>query len=77
MKINADLLMSICSVFGVEESSILMDMKLNELDGYDSFKLVDLMITLETGMGINFSSKDLDNLNKISDLNNLILLKLK
>ena len=76
MTIDKNLLHAICSVFDVEETSITLDMMLSELDSYDSFKLVELLMTLESDLNINFSSKEVDNIHKVSEINEILTFKL-
>jgi len=77
MKIETSLLNAICSVFDVEESSITLEMMLSELENYDSFKLVELLMTLESDFNIHFSSKELDNIHKVSEINDILIAKLQ
>lgn len=77
MKIEKSLLSAICSVFDAEESSITLEMLLSELESYDSFKLVELLMTLESDLNIHFSSNEIDNIHKVSEINDLLIAKLQ
>ena len=70
------LLNAICSVFNVDKSSINLEILLSEIENYDSFKLVELLITLEKDLKINFSSQEIDGIHKVSDINEILLSKL-
>jgi acyl carrier protein len=77
MTIEQSLLSTISSVFDVEESSISLEMLLSEFENYDSFKLVELLMSLESNLNIHFSSNEVDNIHKVSDINDILIVKLQ
>ena len=46
-----------------------------EVDGWDSFKQIEIIISSEERFGVKFSTKEIDNLKSLGDLVGLIVAK--
>lgn len=43
-----------------------------DVDGWDSFKQIEIIVSLQESLGIKFSSKELDHLHCVGDLARLV-----
>ena len=49
------------------------DLTAKEVEGWDSFKMIEIVMAVEEHFGIKVQSKQLDNLDKVGDLVSLIM----
>jgi acyl carrier protein len=49
----------------------------NDIDGWDSYKYVEIMLTVEERFGVTIQSREIDSLRCIGDLVTLLMSKLK
>ena len=48
------------------------DLTADQVEGWDSFKMIEIVMAVESGFGVKVQSKQLDSLEKVGDLVDLI-----
>ena len=58
--------------FPEQEASILREMRLVDLAGWDSFSFVELILSVQQAFGVKIQSRELDRLSRVHDLVHVI-----
>ena len=64
-------------VFGREGLQLRPDLTPDDVEGWDSFKQIELIVAIEQRFGIQLTSEEMDGLACVGDLANLIARKLR
>jgi acyl carrier protein len=59
-------------VFDDETLQLRPELKAGDVDGWDSFKQVEILISVQERFGVKLSSREIDGLNCVGDLAELI-----
>jgi acyl carrier protein len=62
-------------IFMRDDLVLTPELSAKQVDGWDSFKQIEIVMASEERFGIKFSTKDLDGLRSVGDLVRLILTK--
>jgi acyl carrier protein len=66
--IYADLTEIFCEVFGVDEMALTPGLSAKDVDGWDSFKQIEIIVSVEERFGIKLNTKEIDGLKNVGDL---------
>lgn len=64
-------------VFDNDEVAPRLDMTADDVEEWDSLSHIRLVVSIEKGLGVNFSSGEIDSLENVGDLVKLVQVKLK
>ena len=62
-------------IFMREPMTLTPELTANDVEGWDSFKQIEIIVAIQEGLGIKFATKELDNLQCVGDLAKLIAAK--
>jgi acyl carrier protein len=57
-----------CEVFGVDEMALTPGLSAKDVDGWDSFKQIEIIVSVEERFGIKLNTKEIDGLKNVGDL---------
>lgn len=60
------------STFGREDLQVSRKTTANDVDGWDSFRMVEILMAVEDRFGVKLRSKEIDRLKNVGDLVDLI-----
>ncbi len=63
-------------IFMREDFTLTAPMTAKDIEGWDSFKQIEIILAVEEKFKIKFSSKDLDRLDRVGDLASAIFTKI-
>jgi len=66
--IYADLTEIFCEVFGRDEMTLTPALSAKDVDGWDSFKQIEIIVSVEERFGIKLNTKEIDGLKNVGDL---------
>lgn len=70
--IQAGLLDILRRVFEREDLQVSRETTANDVDGWDSFRMVEILMAVEERFGIKLRSKEIDRLKNVGDLADLV-----
>lgn len=59
-------------VFMRDDITLTPGLTAADVDGWDSFKQIEIIVAIQEGLGIKFATKELDSLSSVGDLVKLI-----
>ncbi len=62
-------------VFDREDIEATPALAADQVDGWDSFKQVEILIAVQEAFGVKFSSRELDSLKNVGDLVGIVVAK--
>ena len=62
-------------VFGRDDIVLTSDLSAKDIAGWDSFKQVEIIISVQSVFGVKFKSADIDEIRKVGDLVRLVAQK--
>ncbi len=62
-------------VFDREDIEATPTLAADQVEGWDSFKQVEILIAVQEEFGVKFSSRELDSLKNVGDLVNIVVAK--
>jgi acyl carrier protein len=74
-KIYADLTEIFNDVFMVDDMKLTPDLSAKDVAGWDSFKQIEIMVSVEDRFGIKLNTKEIDSLKSVGDLVSVIARK--
>lgn len=70
--IQAGLVDILRNAFGREDLQVSRETTANDVDGWDSFRMVEILMTVEERFGIRLRSREIDRLKNVGDLADLV-----
>jgi acyl carrier protein len=74
-KIYADLTEIFNDVFMVDDMKLTPELTAKDVKGWDSFKQIEIMVSVEERFNIKLSTKEIDSLKNVGDLASVIAKK--
>ena len=71
-EIYQELRQIVCDVFMSDEIELSPETTAKDVPGWDSFKMVEIIVTVEERFGIKITSRDVDRLRNLGDLVTMI-----
>lgn len=60
-------------IFGREDLQVSRETTVNDVDGWDSFRMVEILMAVEERFGVRLPSKEIDRLKSVGDLADLLV----
>lgn len=60
------------SIFGREDLQVSRQTTANDVDGWDSFRMVEILMAVEERFSVRLPSKEIDRLKNVGDLTDLL-----
>ena len=74
-QIYADLTEIFNDVFMRDDMALTPTLSAKDVAGWDSFKQIEIMISVEEKFGIKFNTREIDSLKNVGDLASLVAMK--
>jgi acyl carrier protein len=71
-EIYEELQQIVCDVFMSDDLALSPETTAKDVPGWDSFKMVEIIVTVEERFGIKITSRDVDRLRNLGDLVTMI-----
>ena len=71
-KIYEELRQIVCDVFMSDDLALSPETTAKDVPGWDSFKMVEIIVTVEERFGVQITSRDVDRLRNLGDLVTMI-----
>lgn len=71
-EIYEELRQIVCDVFMSDDLALSPETTAKDVPGWDSFKMVEIIVTVEERFGIQITSRDVDRLRNLGDLVTMI-----
>jgi acyl carrier protein len=66
--IYTDLTEIFCEVFGADDMALTPSLSAKDVDGWDSFKQIEIIVSVEERFGIKLNTREIDGLKNVGDL---------
>jgi acyl carrier protein len=74
-EIYADLTEIFCEVFMRDDIVLTPELSAKDVQGWDSFKQIEIIVSVEEKFGIKFNTREIDGLKNVGDLATLVAAK--
>ena len=74
--IESELLRILRQVFGRPDLLVSRETTANDVDGWDSFRMVEILMAVEEHFGVRLRSREIDRLKKVGDFADLLIERL-